>query len=47
MVVTELSLAEYFDEVIPRAKKQNYEWIIALIARHADAEMLYQNIVSA
>lgn len=44
MIVTELSLVEYYDKIIPRAKKQNYKWVISVIARHADAKMLYHHI---
>lgn len=44
MIVTELSLVEYYEKIIPRAKKQNYKWIVSVIARHADAKELYQHI---
>jgi hypothetical protein len=44
MVVTELSLVEYYDKIIPRAKNKNYKWVISVIARHADAKRLYQHI---
>lgn len=35
MVITELSLVEYYDKIIPRAKRKNYKWVISVIARHA------------
>ena len=38
MVITELSLVEYYDKIIPRAKRKNYKWVISVIARHADAK---------
>jgi len=44
MIVTELSLVEYFEKIIPAAKSKNYEWIVSVIARHADAKMLYRHI---
>jgi hypothetical protein len=44
MVITELSLVEYYDKIIPRAKRKNYKWVISVIARHADAKELYQHI---
>lgn len=44
MIVSELSLVEYYDKIIPRAKSQNYKWVISVIARHADAKMLYRRI---
>lgn len=44
MIVTELSLVEYYDKIIPRAIRQGYKWIISVIARHADAKILYDTI---
>jgi hypothetical protein len=44
MIVTELSLVEYYEKIIPRAKRKNYKWVISVIARHADAKELYQHI---
>jgi hypothetical protein len=43
MVVTELSLVEYYDKIIPRAKSKNYKWVISVIARHADAKKLWKS----
>lgn len=44
MIITELSLTQFFDQIIPRAKKEKFEWIISLIARYADAKAVYKNI---
>lgn len=30
-------------KIIPRTK-ENYKWVISIIARHSDAKMLYQHI---
>ncbi len=44
MIVTEMSLAEYFDLIIERATSSDYKWIIMFIGRKAEAENIYNEI---
>lgn len=44
MLVTYIGLREYFQRCIPKAKKQKYVLILALIARYADAQELYDKL---
>ncbi len=44
MRVTYISLSEYFDKCLPRAKKAGYIWIISFIARYSDAQGLYEQL---
>lgn len=44
MIVTKLSLAEYFDLIVERATHDGYKWIIMFIGRKAEAEMIYNEI---
>lgn len=44
MLVTYIGLSEYFQRCIPKAKKQKYVLILALIARYADAQELYDKL---
>lgn len=39
-----MSLWEYFQKCIPRAKKKGYIFIISLIARYSDAQELYEKL---
>lgn len=41
MLVTEISLCEFYREIRLRAESKNYVWIVSLIARYADAEEMY------
>lgn len=44
MIVTQLSLAEYFDLIVERATYGGYKWIIMFIGRKAEAEKIYNEI---
>lgn len=44
MLVTYIGLSEYFERCIPKAKGKGYILIISLIARHSDAQDLYQKL---
>lgn len=44
MIVTLLSLAEYFDLIVERATYGGYKWIIMFIGRKAEAEKIYNEI---
>ena len=44
MIVTQLSLAEYFDLIVERATYGGYKWVIMFIGRKAEAEKIYNEI---
>ncbi|WP_276952465.1 hypothetical protein [Enterocloster lavalensis] len=44
MLVTDISLCQFYREISKRAKNKNYVWIISLIARHADAKEMYEKL---
>lgn len=44
MIVTQLSLAEYFDLIVERATYGGYKWVIMFISRKAEAEKIYNEI---
>lgn len=44
MIVTPMSLTEYFNLVSEKAEYQGYNWILMLIGRCADAEDIYDKI---
>ena len=44
MIVTQLSLAKYFDLIVERATYGGYKWIIMFIGRKAEAEKIYNEI---
>ncbi len=44
MIVTQLSLAEYFDLIVERATYGGYKWVIMFIGRKAEAKKIYNEI---
>ena len=44
MQVTYIGLSEYFQQCIPKAKRQGYILLISLIARYSDAQDLYEKL---
>ncbi len=38
MLVTDISLCQFYREISKRAKNKNYVWIISLIARHDELD---------
>lgn len=44
MDVTDMSLSKYLQEIRRRAKMQDYNWVIMLIGRRAEADIVYEEI---
>ena len=44
MQITYIGLSECYQEIIERAEKSEYVWIMSLIARYADCENIYDKI---
>lgn len=43
---TYMSLSDFYKTCLEKAKKQNYVWVISLIARSSDAELVFDKIES-
>jgi len=43
---TYMSLSDFYKICLEKAKKQNYVWVISLIARSSDAELVFDKIES-